>query len=878
MKRIFHFHEGSATMSDLLGGKGANLAEMTQLGLPVPPGFTITTESCIDYLKRPASFHDTLKPQIIEALQQLEATTGKSFDQDGPVLLVSVRSGAAISMPGMMDTILNLGLNDQRVLSLAQQTSVSFAFECYRRLMQLFGDVVYHIDKQRFDSCCDQLCAQFGKSLEQLSIAEHQQIITAYQKVMYSYGDVFPQDPYEQVDTAIQAVFKSWHNPRAKIYRELHNIPENLGTAVNVQAMVFGNGNEQSGTGVAFTRNPATGENALFGEFLRNAQGEDVVAGLRTPQPLAALAESMPDAYHDFEKYSTILERHYRDMQDIEFTIENGELFILQTRQGKRTAKAALKIACDLVDSGLINEREALMRVSPDMIGQLLHPVFEQKALDRATPLAKGLPASPGAATGQVVFTAEQAKQVHGQGKAVILVRQETSPEDIEGMIISEAIVTSRGGMTSHAAVVARGMGTCCVTGCETLTVNEQAQTITCGDHTLTLGDQISVDGTSGMVYIGDIPTVPAENDENLLRILDWADKHAQLKVRANAETVHDIQTAIQVGASGIGLSRTEHMFFGEERLLEMRRLILAEDDNDINDALKRLLHFQEEDFYQMFQAAQERPLVIRLLDPPMHEFLPHEAKEIAHVAKQLNKDVATVTKQIQRLQETNPMLGHRGCRLSITEPRIYQMQVTAIFNSAIRCAQEGLNVLPEVMIPLIAEKKELTIVKQSLRETIQQVFAAHHLTPFPYEIGTMIELPRACLIADQLALEADFFSFGTNDLTQMTFGFSRDDIGKFINHYQEQQILTSDPFQHLDQEGVGALIRLAVEKGRQTKPHLTIGICGEVGGDPQSIPFLQSTGIDYVSCSPYRIPAARLAVAQAAIQMGNQATKQHVR
>lgn len=866
-KLVYFFEEGRSDEKELLGGKGANLAEMTNLGLPVPPGFTITTESCMNYLETPSFFDSDLKEEILKAIDKLENQTEKSFTKDGNLLLVSVRSGAASSMPGMMDTILNLGLNDSRVQSLAELTNTAFAYDCYRRLLQMFGDVVYDINKEKFNLLLHTMEIQLDKQVDYFEEDEHQQLIEAYKQLYVENNIAFPQNPIDQLAEATKAVFKSWNNQRAKVYRELHDIPHHLGTAVNIQAMVFGNSGDTSGTGVVFTRNPATGENKMFGEFLINAQGEDVVAGIRTPEPIEILNEILPEAYTDFVNYANILEKHYKDMQDIEFTIENGKLFILQTRNGKRTAKATLKIALDLVEEKLISKNEALLRVTPDTIDQLIHPVFDATKIENAPLLAQGLPASPGAATGEIVFTAEKAKEYHNLGKKVILVRQETSPEDIEGMIVSEAIVTSRGGMTSHAAVVARGMGTCCITGCEAFSVNEEAKTIICGDQKLTEGDIISVDGSAGNVYLGSIPTVIADNDQSLQVLLTWADEFATLKVRANAETPQDLATAMEFGATGIGLARTEHMFFGEERVLEMRRLILAKNEGEMKLALERLLAFQQDDFYQMFQTVQDKPLVIRLLDPPMHEFLPHEITEMEQLAKKLDKPASAIKKQMEQLQETNPMLGHRGCRLGITEPQIYQMQVEAIFNSVIQLTKEGHTIVPEIMIPLIAEKSELTFLKDMLIDKIEAVFKQHQMEPIPYEIGTMIELPRTCLIADQLAENADFFSFGTNDLTQMTYGFSRDDIGKFINTYKEKDIITQDPFQTLDQNGVGELIKIAVQKARETKENILIGICGEVGGDPKSIPFFQKIGIDYVSCSPYRIPAARLAVAQASIE-----------
>ncbi|WP_373109263.1 pyruvate, phosphate dikinase [Streptococcus anginosus] len=864
-KWIYFFDEGRASDKALLGGKGANLAEMTHLGLPVPEGFTITTQSCLRYLETPSFFESILKEEVLKAITNLESKTNKFFmGNESSLLLVSVRSGAKISMPGMMDTILNLGLNDLRVQTLADVTNANFAYNCYRRLLQMFADVVYGIPKEEFDRCLEKTEKQLNKKVNDFSKEEHQSLIQQYKEVYQEHYQNFPQSPKEQLYTAIKAVFKSWNNPRAKVYRELNHIPHDLGTAVNVQSMVFGNSDQKSGTGVVFTRNPATGEHHLFGEFLLNAQGEDVVAGIRTPEPIDSLKRILPQAYEDFCNYAKVLEKHYKDMQDIEFTIEKEKLYILQTRNGKRTAKASLKIALDLVSEKMISKQEALLRVSPSAIDQLIHPVFEEKALTSAHHLTQGLPASPGAATGEIVFTAERAKEFHALGKKVILVRQETSPEDIEGMVVSQAIVTSHGGMTSHAAVVARGMGTCCVAGCGELSINEDGKTLVCGKVTLKEGDILSVDGTSGKLYIGSIPTTMIDNNDELQLFLSWADEMAQLSVRANAETIQDLKTAVQFGAKGIGLARTEHMFFGEERILEMRRLILSTNEIETKSALMTLLAFQEEDFYQMYQTIQYKPMIVRLLDPPMHEFLPKTQQEIEQLAEKLQVPLDTLTRKITSLQETNPMLGHRGCRLGITQPEIYKMQVEAIFNSAIRLAKEGMIIKPEIMIPLIAEKAELVSIKTSLCQHIDKIFKEHHMQPFPYEIGTMIELPRACFIADQLAEEADFFSFGTNDLTQMTYGFSRDDIGKFIQHYKEGEIMSFDPFQTIDRSGVGELMKIAIPKARQVKSELPIGICGEVGGDPASIPFFQEIGITYVSCSPYRVPAARLAVAQA--------------
>ena len=867
-KWIYSFEEGSANDKDLLGGKGANLAEMSRLGLPVPPGFTITTQSCINYLDNPDFFDSTLKEDVLKAVTRLEKKTEKTFSGENPnLLLVSVRSGAKFSMPGMMDTILNLGLNDQRTQLLAKQTNPDFAYNCYRRLLQMYADVVYGIDKGLFDDCLAKFEQMQAKTVHDLDLFVHQELIKQYKDLYSKHGYQFPEEPNQQLYGAIQAVFKSWNNHRARIYRELHQIPHDLGTAVNVQSMVFGNSDQTSGTGVCFTRNPANGEPELFGEFLLNAQGEDVVAGIRTPEPIASLKISQPEVYKSFRDYATILENHYKDMQDIEFTIEKGKLYILQTRNGKRTAKAALKIALDMVDQGLINKEEALLRISPASISQLIHPVFQESALAKAPFIVQGLPASPGAATGEIVFTADRAKEAHQEGKKVILVRQETSPEDIEGMIVSQAIVTSQGGMTSHAAVVARGMGTCCVAGCGELNISEENKILSCGPLVLTEGDIISVDGYSGRIYSGEIPTTLVEHNQDLQRLLSWADEVAILQVRANAETIKDLQTAMKFGAQGVGLARTEHMFFGQERILEMRRLILADTEEETREALNRLLEFQEKDFYQMFQAVQDKPMIVRLLDPPMHEFLPKDFQEIEILATKLKKSPEKLVDRIESLQENNPMLGHRGCRLGITKPEIYKMQTEAIFRSAIKLHQQGQEIKPEIMVPLIADQKELEFIKNYLVQHIDQLFKQYDQEPFPYEIGTMIELPRACLTADKLAEEADFFSFGTNDLTQMTYGFSRDDIGKFIGQYKELEILPFDPFQMVDKEGVGELMKIAIRKARQVKPNIPIGICGEVGGDPSSISFFQKIQVTYVSCSPYRIPAARLAVAQATIQ-----------
>lgn len=866
MKRVYDFREGQASMNQLLGGKGANLAEMTNLGLPVPTGFTITTSACMEYLEKAQGLTTALMQEINSAISRLEERTGKGFGDEENLLLVSVRSGARVSMPGMMDTILNLGLNDQTVESFAEKTSLAFAYDCYRRLLQMFADVVYGISPQYFASEIEELEMTYHKDLLDFNQKEFTELITRFKKIYTDNGQQFPQEPVDQLTEAVQSVFKSWNNHRAKVYRRLHKIPNDWGTAVNVQEMVFGNSGENSGTGVAFTRNPATGEAKVYGEFLSNAQGEDIVAGIRTPEKISELAESMPKVYQEFTDVCKRLETHYLDMQDIEFTVENGKLYLLQTRTGKRTAKATVKIVVDLVNEGVISKEEALMRVKPELLNQLLHPVFSPKALKGVKALAKGLPASPGAATGKVVFTATRAKELTELGEKVILVRQETSPEDIEGMVLSQAIVTSRGGLTSHAAVVARGLGTCCVVGCGDLQVDEQLGQFIAQGRVYSEGQEISVNGNTGEVYLGIIETELMEVDESFHTLMTWADEVSQLGVCANAETVKDLTTALQFGAQGVGLARTEHMFFAPERLLEMRRLILAETPDEKQQALATLLSYQQQDFYDMFAITKEKSLIVRLLDPPMHEFLPQTEKDIIEVADSLAKPVTTVKDMIAKLHETNPMLGHRGCRLGITEPGIYQMQAEAIIRSCIALTKAGISVKPKIMIPLIGGVAELVATKNIIVERINELFAELN-SEIPYEIGTMIEIPRACLIADKLAEHVDFFSFGTNDLTQLTYGYSRDDVAKFMPEYIEKHILPHDPFQTVDEEGVGELMRIAVEKGRQTNPSLSIGVCGEVGGDPDSIQVFQNIQVDYVSCSPYRIPLARLSVAQAAIQ-----------
>ncbi|MGY3750192.1 pyruvate, phosphate dikinase [Vagococcus acidifermentans] len=868
-KFVYRFDEGNAGMKGLLGGKGANLAEMTNLGLPVPKGFTVTTEACMKYLET-QQLTDELIHEVKQALANLQKETGKAFSSATDLLLLSVRSGSKFSMPGMMDTILNLGLNDENVERLAQETNDErFAYDCYRRLLQMFGNVVYEIDSSRFENYLDFFKTKHGYESDADFTAEDlKEVVTCFKSIyMESKKKEFPQNPETQLFDAIEAVFRSWNNGRAKVYRSIHDIPDDLGTAVNVQLMVFGNSGSNSATGVAFTRNPATGEKKIFGEYLLNAQGEDVVAGIRTPNPMSELATAMPEAYTEFEKVAARLEAHYEDMQDIEFTIEKGKLYFLQTRNGKRTAQSAFKIAVDLVKEGITTKEKSLMKIDPNSVNQLLHPVFSDEDLKSATLVsAAGLPASPGAASGKIYFDADAAKEHALLGEKVILVRQETSPEDIQGMVSSEAIVTSRGGMTSHAAVVARGMGTCCVAGCGDLEIDEFHKTVTYPGGQLSEGDVISVDGSRGEIYLGDIPTTVTEEGENFRTIMSWADEFARLSVRMNAETVNDIKAGLAFGAAGIGLARTEHMFFGPERLLEMRRFILANTVEERKHALQQLLPFQQADFEQIFKLAGERPVVIRLLDPPLHEFLPTNRKELEHIAKELDMPVQELERRVIDLKEINPMLGHRGCRLAMTYPELYEMQAEAIIRSAVRLKQAGQNVQPEIMIPLVGMTRELTDLTERLNKKIAAVLAETG-DSISYTIGTMIELPRACFIADELAEAAGFFSFGTNDLTQMTYGFSRDDSAKYINQYLEDGVLAQDPFQTLDESGVGELIRIAVEKARAEKPSLKIGVCGELGGDAESIAFFHDVGLNYVSCSPFRIPVARIAAAQSAIR-----------
>lgn len=867
-KRVYNFTEGSKEQKDLLGGKGANLAEMTGIGLPVPKGFTITTEACLEYLDSKKLLPELVK-EIEEHIARLENETGKKFADEENPLLVSVRSGSKFSMPGMMDTILNLGLNHQSVEIFARKTeNPVFAYDCYRRLIQMFGDVVKGVDKNIFEEALTLYKATQGYSSDiEMKAEDWQEIIQQFTTIyLKEVGENFPQDPSKQLYAAVEAVFTSWNNPRAVTYRRIHEISDKLGTAVNIQEMVFGNTGGNSGTGVAFTRNPATGEAGVFGEFLLNAQGEDVVAGIRTPRPIQELKQEQPTIYMQFEKICHQLEAHYQDMQDIEFTIEEGKLFILQTRNGKRTAKAAFKIATQMAEDGVISKEESLKRLTPSMITQLLHPVFDEQMLAESQAVAKGLPASPGAASGRAYFHAEDAQKAHEAGQKVILLRTETSPEDIEGMVVSEAIVTSRGGMTSHAAVVARGMGVCCVVGCEQLTINEKLKQAYDGTHTINEGDLLSVDGTTGKIYRGEIKLDKVQDLDLLVKVLQWASHIGNMQVRANAETVEDIRAALDFGASGIGLARTEHMFFGKERILEMRKMFLSEDQLQRKQSLETLKEFQKKDFAEILSLTEGMPCTIRLLDPPLHEFMPKTKEEYEQVAEACGQTVDFIMQRGKDLEEFNPMLGHRGCRLAITYPEIYEMQVEAIMEAALELAKTGKQVKPEIMIPLVAEEKELSYLKKMLEDKIQDVFEKHQLK-IAYKIGAMLEIPRACLTADQLATSAQFFSFGTNDLTQLTYGFSRDDSVKFLPDYVEKGILEDDPFQHLDQKGVGSLMKTAIELVKPQHKDISFGVCGEVGGDPDSVAFLQKIGLDYVSCSPYRVPAVLLTVAQMSIK-----------
>ena len=870
MRYVYSFNEGSKEMKSLLGGKGANLAEMTKIGLPVPPGFTITTKACNDYYENNKTIKQEIIDQIEEKLSILEKDLNKKLGSEENPLLVSVRSGAVISMPGMMDTILNLGLNDKTVLALAKATdNERFAYDSYRRFIQMFSDVAMEVQKYKFENVLDRYKEENNFKFDTDLTTEHLKAIVEEYKNIYKkeVGEDFPQEPKKQLMLAVEAVFRSWNNPRAIVYRRLNDIDNNLGTAVNIQSMVFGNMGDTSGTGVAFTRDPATGDNKLLGEYLINAQGEDVVAGIRTPQPIDTLKEAMPEIYKQFIDTVKTLEHHYKDMQDVEFTIEKGRLFFLQTRNGKRTAASAINVAVDLVNEGLITKEEAIMRIEPKQLDQLLHPKFEDKALKEATVLTKGLPASPGAGSGKIYFSAEDAAKASQNGEKVILVRQETSPEDIEGMVCSEGILTARGGMTSHAAVVARGMGKCCVAGCGEIKVDEAAKEVRKDDLVLKEGDFISLDGSTGVVYLGDVAKVEAIMTGNFEKLMNWVDEIREIRVRTNADNPRDAKAAVNFGAEGIGLCRTEHMFFDEDRIPAVRKMILSNTVKDRVEALDKLLPMQQQDFVDIYRVMGDRPVNIRLLDPPLHEFLPHDDETIEELAKDMNIAASEIRKRIVDLVEFNPMLGHRGCRLAVTYPEIAVMQTKAIINAAIEVNKEGLNVEPEIMIPLVGALNEFRNVKNTIVETANKIIEENNVN-LKYTVGTMIEIPRACLIADEIAREADFFSFGTNDLTQMTFGYSRDDAGKFLNEYVDKEILEKDPFQTLDQNGVGKLVKMAANLAREEKgDKIKLGICGEHGGDPASVEFCYKTGLNYVSCSPYRVPIARLAAAQATIK-----------
>ena len=869
-KWVYMFTEGNASMRNLLGGKGANLAEMTSLGLPVPQGFTVTTEACTQYYEDGRQINDEIMGQIMEAMTKLEEMTGKKFgDKENP-LLVSVRSGARASMPGMMDTILNLGLNEEVVETLAEASgNPRWAWDCYRRFIQMYSDVVMEVGKKYFEELIDKMKAEKGVKQDVELTAEDLKALAGQFKAEYKakIGADFPSDAKEQLIGAVKAVFRSWDNPRANVYRRDNDIPYSWGTAVNVQMMAFGNMGDDCGTGVAFTRDPATGEKGLFGEFLTNAQGEDVVAGVRTPMHISEMEEKFPGAFKQFKEVCDILEKHYRDMQDMEFTVEHGQLYMLQTRNGKRTAQAALKIACDLVDEGMRTEEEAVAMIDPRNLDTLLHPQFDTAALKAATPMGKGLGASPGAACGKIVFTAEDAVEWAGRGEKVVLVRLETSPEDITGMKSAQGILTVRGGMTSHAAVVARGMGECCVSGCGDIAMDEENKRFTLGGKEFHEGDYISIDGTTGNIYDGIIPTVDAAIAGEFGRIMDWADKYRTMKVRTNADTPADAKKAVELGAEGIGLCRTEHMFFGEGRIDAFREMICAETEEEREAALEKVLPYQQSDFEELYEALEGNPVTIRFLDPPLHEFVPTEEEDIKKLADAQGKTVEQIKTIIDGLHEFNPMMGHRGCRLSVTYPEIAKMQTKAVIRAAIKVksAHPDWNIVPEIMIPLVGDVKELKYVKKFVVETADAEIAAAG-SDLKYEVGTMIEIPRAALMADELAGEADFFCFGTNDLTQMTYGFSRDDAGKFLVAYYEAKIMENDPFAKLDQNGVGKLMKMAIELGKAANPKLHVGICGEHGGDPSSVEFCNSIGLDYVSCSPFRVPVARLAAAQAAI------------
>ncbi|WP_252230200.1 pyruvate, phosphate dikinase [Clostridium sp. ZBS15] len=869
-KYVYLFNEGNASMRNLLGGKGANLAEMTNLGIPVPYGFTVTTEACNKYYEDGKAISDEIINEIYNSLQKLESVSGKEFGNNKNPLLVSVRSGARTSMPGMMDTILNLGLNDEVVESMAKLTNnPRFAYDSYRRFVQMFSDVVMGIENRLFENKIEEIKDKKGVEFDTDLDENDLKVLVSEFKAIYKKekGEDFPQNPKTQLIEAVTAVFRSWNNPRAIVYRRLNDIPGEWGTAVNVQEMVFGNKGETSGTGVVFSRNPATGENVIYGEYLMNAQGEDVVAGIRTPLPISKLKEQDPKIYEEFVNIVSKLENHYKDMQDMEITIEEGKLYFLQTRNGKRTAQAALKIAVDLLNDGMITKEEAVLKVEPKQLDTLLHPTFYTEALKKANPIAKGLPASPGAACGKIAFTAEEAKDRAALDEDVILVRLETSPEDIEGMVAAKGILTVRGGMTSHAAVVARGMGTCCVAGCGTIKVDEIKRTLRVGDKVYTSNDFISIDGTSGNVYGEKIKTVIPEISGYFATFMCWADEIRKLKVRANADTPKDAKQAVEFGAEGIGLCRTEHMFFAEDRIMAVRQMITSKDEEQRRVALDKILPMQRGDFIGIYEALEERPVTIRLLDPPLHEFLPSTEQDIMTLSKEIGLTFEELKLTVDNLHEFNPMMGHRGCRLAVSYPEIAEMQTRAIIEAAIEVkTNKGYNIIPEIMIPLIGDLKELKYVKDVIKNTAESVLKEKNID-LEYKIGTMIEIPRAALTADEVAKEAEFFSFGTNDLTQMTFGFSRDDASKFLSDYYDKKIYEQDPFAKLDRSGVGALIKIAVEKGRETRPDIKLGICGEHGGDPSSIEFCHDLGLNYVSCSPFRVPLARLAAAQAQVR-----------
>ena len=867
-KYVYLFSEGDATMRNLLGGKGANLAEMTKLGFPVPQGFTVSTEACTRYYEDGKTIAPEIEAEIYAALAKTEEIVGKKFgDVDNP-FLVSVRSGARASMPGMMDTILNLGLNDEVVEGLAKLTNnPRFAYDSYRRFIQMFSDVVMELSKKRFEEIIDEMKEERGITLDTEFTTEDLKEMVVKFKDFYKAekGEDFPQDPKTQMLESVKAVFRSWDNPRANVYRRMNDIPYSWGTAVNVQAMVFGNMGDTSGTGVAFTRDPATGEKKLFGEYLINAQGEDVVAGVRTPKPIAKLEEDMPEVYAQFVDIANKLEKHYKDMQDMEYTIENGKLYMLQTRNGKRTAAAAIKIAVDLVSEGMITKEEAIMKVDPKQLDSLLHPTFVASALKNAEVFTKGLAASPGAACGKVYFTAEDCVAAAENGEKTVLVRLETSPEDIEGMEAAEGVLTARGGMTSHAAVVARGMGTCCVAGCGDIKVDYDNACFSVGDTVVKQGDYISIDGSTGNVYLGQIETESAKMAGDFGTFMGWVDEIRTMQVRTNADTPRDAKQAKEFGAEGIGLCRTEHMFFAEDRIPAIREMIVSKTAEQRKNALAKILPMQRGDFEAIFRAMDGLPVTIRLLDPPLHEFVPHTDEDIKALADEMGLTFEELKATVDGLEEFNPMLGHRGCRLAVTFPEIAEMQARAIMEAAVACNKDGMNVVPEIMVPLVGEVKELRYVKKFIVDTAEKVLEENNMK-FDYKIGTMIEIPRAALTADEIAKEAEFFSFGTNDLTQMTFGFSRDDAGKFLNDYYEKKIFESDPFAKLDQVGVGKLVKMGAELGRATRPDIKLGICGEHGGDPSTVEFCYNVGLNYVSCSPFRVPIARLAAAQAVV------------